>query len=526
MIQSPAQLARRWSQHGSADRFLAANLSIGLGHFLVLFNGGAYLPMIPKVAGSLGCNPGYGDWTQDLYFLGLGLAFPLAPWLRSRLGDRGGLLLAFALFAVASALNALSTQYGWFLFARILAALAGGLTIPLSLSLLLSHYHAEGKSRGLFLWGWASITPFAFGPFLGGLLADTWGWRWLFILDVPLTLLVFLGIWFWEEPDQDHPAFAMDWLGYAFLAITLSSAVMFLNFWDIDGWWDSTRNELLLLLCLLAALALLLWSWPHRHSIIDLRLLRRRNFALAALGILLSGLFFQGTLAVLVVLYQLQFGFSAYRIGVLLLPMALLAPVSAAFSHWYLRRHDPRWLGVVAMLLLSVSAFWMASWALPVSPDMLCWPPLLVGLGLGALFGVWARIGLWGLAATEELRAASLLNLLRSSGQALGIPITAVFWARRSILHRHFLIQDPQQQHLAWNAALQRFSPLLTPAGAQAQLADLLGQQAAMLAFNEVFTVAGWGFLALAALSLFVGHPIASAEPMSEQMAIAEMVEP
>ena len=526
MGQSVPDIARQWSRYGSANRFLAANLSIGLGHFLVLFNGGAYLPMIPKIAGSLGCNPGYVDWTQDLYFLGLGLAFPLAPWVRSRLGDKDGLLLAFALFAGASMVNAISTDYACFLFARIVAALAGGLTIPLSLSLLLSHYHESSKSRGLFLWGWASITPFAFGPFLGGLLADTWGWRWLFMLNIPLAVLVFLGIWAWEDAGHNRAKHDMDWLGYGFLVAALGCAVMLGNFWDVDGWWDTPRSQWLVVGLVISLSALFLWAWPHPQPVIDLRLLRQRNFSLAALGILLTGFFFQGLLAALVVLYQLQFGFSAYRIGLLLLPMAIFAPLSAAFSHWYLRRHDPRWLGLVAMALLSIAAFWMSSWALPVSPDTLHGPPLLVGLALGAVFGVWARIGLLGLGIAEEQRAASLLNLLRSSGQALGIPAIAVFWERRSDLHRHFLIADPSQQALAWDASLRALSARLTPAGAQDYLSGQVALHAGSLAFNEIFYVGGWAFLGLAILVLFTHPARASAEPMAEQMAVAEMVEP
>lgn len=526
MGQSFSRSLHRLSRDGQGDRFLAANLSIGLGHFLVLFNGGAYLPMVPKIAGSLGVDPAHALWTQDLYFLGLGLALPLAPWVRARLGQKGGLLLAFALFAGASAVNALSSHFTVFLAARVVAALGGGLSIPLSLGQLLAHYQERGKRVALLLWGWACITPFAFGPFLGGWLADTWGWRWLFVLDVPLVLLVFLGIALWEEPDREFRAHPMDWPGYLFLVLALGSVLMVLNFWDMEGWWDTERTQLLLGLAATAGLALLLWSAPHPRPILPLPLFRRRNFALAALGIWMTAFLFQGSLAILVIQYQLHFGFSAYRIGLPLLSMALFAPLSAAFSHWYLRRHDPRWLGLGAMLLLSGAAFWMASWALPVSPEMLIWPPLLIGLGLGAVFSAWARMGLLGLTGSEEVQAASLLNLLRSTGQAMGIPALATFWERRADLHRHFLIADPNQNRVAWQTELRHFASIMTPRGAQDHLAALLARQADMLAFNEVFWVTAWGFLALAILSLLLRRPAVTAEPLSEQMAIEEMVEP
>ncbi|WP_414040574.1 MFS transporter [Acidithiobacillus sp. M4-SHS-6] len=526
MGQSFNRFFHQLNRDGHGDRFLAANLSIGLGHFLVLFNGGAYLPMIPKIAGSLGRDPSYGVWTQDLYFLGLGLALPLAPWVRARWGQKDGLLLAFALFAAASAVNAVSSHFAVFLGARIVAAVGGGLSIPLSLGQLLAHYHERGKKVALLLWGWACITPFAFGPFLGGVLADTWGWRWLFVLDVPLALLVFLGIALWEEPDREFPPHPMDWPGYLFLVLALGSALMILNSWDTEGWWDSGRTQLLLALAATTGLAFLLWSAPHPRPVIPLRLFRRQNFALAALGIWLTALLFQGSLAILVIQYQLHFGFSAYRIGLPLLSMALFAPLSAAFSHWYLRHHDPRWLSLAAMLLLGGAAFWMASWALPVSPEMLIWPPLLIGLGLGAVFSAWARMGLLGLTGAEEVQAASLLNLLRTTGQAMGLPALATFWERRADLHRHFLIADPNQNQVAWQMELRHFASIMTPRGARDHLAGLLAQQADMLAFNEVFWIAAWGFLALAFLSLLLRRPPVSGEPLSEQMAIEEMVEP
>ena len=69
-----------------AGMLLALNLTIGLGHFLVLFNTGAYLPMIPRVAGSLGVDPVYVDWTQANFFLAMALAFPTAAWFLNRWG--------------------------------------------------------------------------------------------------------------------------------------------------------------------------------------------------------------------------------------------------------------------------------------------------------------------------------------------------------------------------------------------------------------------------------------------------------
>jgi len=509
------------SAHGAPDRFLAANLALGLGHFLVLFNGGAYLPMIPRIIGALGCNPLYGSWSQDLYFLFLGLGSILGRWVSQRFGDRDGLLFSLAVFFLASLVNASTRAYAPFLLARMVSGWAGGLSIPLSLNILLRHYHSDRRGRGLFLWGLAAITPFALGPYIGGWIADTWGWRWLFILNMPILLLSFLGVWLWEPQEARDPSAPMDWLGYILLILSLSTLEMLFNLGSKEDWFRSSTICLLGGLAVILAVSTALWLRKQPMPAVHLQSLRHGNLRVAALGIFLTALVFQGTLALFIVQYQLSFGYSARAIGDLLLSMAVFAPLSAVFSHWFLERHDPRTLAVAAMVLLGVASLWLSSYDLPASPSSVGAPPLLVGLGLGGAFAAWARIGLWGLSGPAERQAAALLNLLRSSGQAMGIPLVTALWERRLDLHRHFLVEIGASHRELWQAAIKRMNAS-TPS-----MARLVHLHAAMLAFNEIFYVAGWIFLALALWSLLARAPTQkSPETAAEQMAIAELVEP
>ena len=507
--------------HSAPDRFLALNVAIGLEHFLVLFNGGAYLPMIPRIIAALGRNPLYGSWTQDLYFLALGLGLPLGRWVSQRHGDRNGLLFCLATIFLASFVSATTRDYLPFLAARIVAGLAGGLSIPLSLNILLRHYHSDARSFGLFLWGLAAITPFALGPFLGGWIVDSWGWRWLFTLNLPVLLLSFLGIWLWEPPAAKGEPASMDWLGYALLVASLLSLEMLCNLGSKDDWWRASEIRLLAALTLVLGLTAIWWLRRQRLPAVDLGSFRYANFRVAAIGIFVTALVFQGTLALLIVQYQLSFGYSARAIGEILLSLAIFAPVGATFTHWYLGRFDPRPLAVASLLLLAAGAFWLCSYDLPVSPSSIAEPPMLVGLGLGGAFGSWARIGLWGLSGPAEQRAALTLNLLRSTGQAMGIPLVAALWERRLDLHRHFLLEIQGTNLGFWNAAQRHFAHL------PGILAESIRQHAAMLAFNEIFYLAAWIFLILALWSLLARVPRErSTESVAEQTAIAELVEP
>jgi DHA2 family multidrug resistance protein len=130
-------------------------------------------------------------------------------------------------------------------------------------------------------------------------------------------------------------------------------------------------------------------------------------------------------------------------------------------------------------------------------------------------------MGLWGLSGPAEQRAAVALNLLRSTGQALGIPLVAALWERRLDLHRHFLVEVQGSNLSFWQAAQRHYAHL------PGLLAASVRQHAAMLAFNEIFYLAGWVFLLLALWSLLARAPrVQSTESAAEQTAIAELVEP
>ncbi len=495
---------------------LLLNLVIGLGHFLVLFNTGAYLPMIPRVAGSLGVNPAYADWTQANFFLAMALAFPTAAWFLNRWGEMRSLLGAFLAFALASAVCTQTPDYNWFLAARVVQGYAGGLTIPISLGVILRHYTPKRRNVGLSLWGIAAIAPFTLGPTIGGWITDTLGWRWLFYLNIPVAIAVALIsaiLLVGREAEHRHPP--LDWPGLIFLLIALAALESALNSGEIISWW---RSNTIILLAIIGAASLVcfaLWEWHSIHPLLELRFLRRRNFLIGAIGLFYTALFFQGTMAIYIVEFQLTMGYSAWMVGLLLLPLAIFSKLSAALTHRFLNHIDARVLGMIALLGFSIGSFWVSSYNRTASFDELLWPQVLVGIFLGGLFPPLIAIALSGLRGSAEMRGTSFLNLLRVCGQAMGIPIMATLWGRRIILHEHFLTED--------NASgTHGISTYL----GQARLANYITHHAALLTFNEIFYIAAWGFLVVAGLLLLTKHVVFAEPDTRVRRALEELVEP
>ena len=156
----------------AAWRLTTLQTGLALGHLAVLFNAGAYIAMLPRVAGGLGVPPSFGTWTQTDFMIGLALGLPLSGTLTARRGFERTARAALLAFAAASAACAAAESLPPFLAGRILLGLAGGVLLPASQKLSLGAFPAHRKDLGLTLWGLLALTPFSLGTAFGGWLAE------------------------------------------------------------------------------------------------------------------------------------------------------------------------------------------------------------------------------------------------------------------------------------------------------------------------------------------------------------------
>ena len=316
-----------------------------------------------------------------------------------------------------------------------------------------------------------------------------------------------------REAEHRHPP--LDWPGLIFLLIALAALESALNSGEIISWW---RSNTIILLTIIGAAALVffaLWEWHSLHPLLELRFLRRRNFLIGAIGLFLTALFFQGTMALYIVGFQLTMGYSAWMVGLLLLPMAIFSKLSATLTQRFLNHIDARILGMISLLGFSAGSFWVSSYNRTASFDELLWPQILVGMFLGGLFPALIAIALSGLRGAAEMRGTAFLNLLRVSGQAMGIPIIATLFDRRMILHAHFLAENGGT-----------ITSMLNTSVKNARTSDYITHHAAMLAFNEIFYIAAWGFLIVAGLLLLAKRVVFAEPDVRVRQALEELVEP
>ncbi|WP_226838914.1 MFS transporter [Acidithiobacillus caldus] len=509
-------------------RFLLLNLAIGLAHFLVLFNAGAYLAMIPEVAGALGVNANFAIWPQTDFFVGMALAAPLSLWLAARQGESRSFLLIFAGFGISALGCAETTEFWSFILARFAMGFFGGLSIPLSLAILRHRYRPGHERLIRSLWGVAALTPFTLAPAVGGWLCTHWGWRSLFYLDGPLALVLtgFVFLALRGLPSLPVRVRSMDWPGLMLLAAALATTQVTLDLGTYLDWWHSAHFWILTVIVAILWVTLWLWEWQHPQPLVAYRLFRHGNFFLGVVGVFAGTLLFQGMMALLVVQAQLVWGYTAFLAGVLVLPMAVTAKPASLISQWALRHWDAGLLAAVDLAGLALSCFLIATYDRDASYTALLWPQFVLGFFLGGLFLPLTRLALGALSESEAERGLGVFNLFRVAAQGYGIPILVGWLARVEQEVHHFLVEPGVASARPWQAATRALLARgLSPPAAKLQLARELSRHASFLAFNALFYACAWAFLALSALLLIFARPTTTAvtpspaEWMREKMA-------
>ncbi|MDO9139449.1 MAG: DHA2 family efflux MFS transporter permease subunit [Methylobacter sp.] len=496
----------------SGVQFFFLNFGLLMGNILVLFNTGAFASVSLHATGDLGVSPSHAGWMQTYYFISLALALPVSAWLAAAVGEVRLYWTAMIVMALASLLCAVTSDLFWFLSGRALQGFFGGLTIPLSQTLLIREYPESSKSFAVSLWSIAALSPFTLGPAAGGWIADHLGWRWLFYLNGPLPLLAAALVWALlfdrQLPQRKMP---FDGVGFLLLAAALVCLQTALNQGQDADWYNSVQLVVMTLVGLLMLAYFIIWELAERSPLLDLRLFARRNFAIGSIMLSVSFMLMYGLLSVLLVRLQVVSGYTSFLAGSVLLPLVFLAKPMASVMHRIVHRFDARLLVSLNMLLFAVYCDWISRYDFFGRGGWFSqplWAQVLEGFCLGGLFVPLTTLFLFDLTPRRQTQAVELGGMLRVLGGSIASPLLGLCWERRTAFHQSRLIESFS---LHDGSDLETIASL-NAAGlhdqlAVAKLAAVAGQHAAILGLDDTFRLAAWLFVGLAA-TVWLAHPV------------------
>ncbi|MEU3839474.1 MFS transporter [Streptomyces sp. NPDC028635] len=407
----------------SGRRSWAPLLAVCAGYFMVILDVTVINVAVPVIGRELSASLTGIQWITDGYTLVLAAFLLTAGALGDRLGNRRVFCAGVAVFTVSSAACALAPDAPFLVAARLVEGLGAALIVPGSLALLQQAYpRPAARSRAFGLWGSMAGIAASAGPLLGGLLVSTAGWRWVFLINLPVGAACLLLTLRCVAPSPRRVTRSLDWPAQCAVVATVALLTAALNEAGRRGWSDPAVVAGLLLAAAAAA-AFVVRERLARSPALPLSLLRSRPMGGACVIGLLFNFGFYGMVFTASVEFQHQRGYSALGTGLALFPAVAMTMFASVLSGRLTRRTGDRPLVVCGMLLAALGlAGWTAAGDDPAYA-LLVAPMMAAGFGTSfALTGSTTTV--MAAAPPDHAGAASaLFNTTRQIGSATGVAL-------------------------------------------------------------------------------------------------------
>ncbi|MGV9244712.1 MFS transporter [Streptomyces sp. NPDC003710] len=398
-------------------------LAVCAGYFMVILDVTIINVAVPVVGRDLSASLTGIQWITDGYTLAFAGLLMSGGALGDRLGNRRVFCWGVVVFTVSSAACAFAPSAPFLVAARLVEGLGAALIVPGSLALLQEAYPAPAARSWAFgLWGSMAGIAASAGPLLGGLLVSTLGWRWVFLINLPVGVAC-LGMTLRHvAPSPRQPARALDWPAQCAVVAAVALLTGALNEAGRRGWADSAVLAGMGLAALTAAV-FVVRERLARSPVLPLGLLRSRAMSGAAAIGLLFNFGFYGMLFTASLYFQHQRGFSALKTGTALFPAVAMTMFASVLSGRLTRRTGDRPLVVFGMLLAALGlAGWAAAGADPAYA-LLVAPMMAAGFGTSfALTGSTATV-MGAVPPAYSGAASALFNTTRQIGSATGVAL-------------------------------------------------------------------------------------------------------
>jgi MFS transporter, DHA2 family, multidrug resistance protein len=462
---------------------------------------------MPHMLGAFGATPDQITWVLTSYLVSAAVVMPLTGYLSTWLGRRRLLLLAICGFVLSSALCGMAWNLESMVVFRLAQGICGAPLVPLSQAILLDVFPRERHGQALAIFGLGIMVAPVIGPALGGWLTETYSWRMVFYINVPIGLFALL-MSVGYLPQRAIKAIKTDWVGMGLLVLAVGALQYVLDQGQTRDWFNSRIIVVGTIIAVFAGAAFFLRGWNKTDNIIDLSLLRNRNFVAGTLAITAYGISLFGWMAIMPLFSQRLLGYSPATAGTLFIPRGIISAITLAITGGILiRMFDARHLVIAGLVMTALGTLPMAYFSLYVDFWGIATPGMLAGIGSGLFFVPLTAVAFASIRKSQYDEASGVYALMRGIGGSAGIAVVSWLFVRQAQIHFNELTAHITPYNRDVIPYLGQYG--LTPYSPEAAplIVHEIGRQAQMLAFNDIFWFIAMVTLAIIPLIFLMKRP-------------------
>jgi DHA2 family multidrug resistance protein len=486
---------------------------------------------LPHIAGSLSATVDESTWVLTSYLISNAIVLPLTGWLSMLFGRKRLFIGCVIIFTISSFLCGLAPNLFLLIFFRVLQGAGGGGLQPISQAILVESFSRKKQGMAMAVYGMGVVVAPIIGPTLGGWITDSFSWRWIFFINVPVGVVAILMT---TALVHDPPylirktlkqGLKIDFIGLGLLSVGLGFVQVVLDKGQTDDWFESRFIVACAVIGILGLIGVILWELRQPEPLVDLRLFAQRNYSMATFMMFAMGVILYGTTVLLPILVQTLMGYTAEWAGLVLSPGGLITLFVMPLVGRLLGKFQPRWLVVCGLLILGFGMFRLSELSLQTGFWTFVSVWTFSRAGMPFLF-VPINVMAFAYVPREKTNSATgLINLTRNLGGSVGISIVAAAQSHLAQVSQSSLAGHVTAINPLYAVRLHQLQGALQAGGsdpvqaaqqAQAVLYGDLLRQSSMVAYIDVFRLLAWLCVALIPLMFFMkpARPGAGAPPV------------
>ncbi|MET0849596.1 MAG: DHA2 family efflux MFS transporter permease subunit [Candidatus Rokuibacteriota bacterium] len=456
---------------------------------------------LPHMQGSLSAGVEEMSWVITSYLAANAVVIPATGWLTAVLGRRRFFLICTTIFTVSSFLSGIAPNLEFLVAMRVLQGLGGGPVIPMAQATMWEIFPLRQRGTAMAVWGVGIMMAPILGPTLGGWIVDSWSWRWIFYVNLPIGALGFFmaSVFLFDSPNLRKPR-RVDVLGLVLMVIGFGALQLGFDQGEKMDWFDSSYIVALFVVGAVMLAAFLVRELMTSDPILDLSVFNNRNFAVAAIVISVVAVGFNSSLLLVALFTQKVLGYDAWTSGLVLAPGGLGTMIALMFSGRLVSWADQRLmllfgcgLNIIALVMMSNVSLGMDYWSLAL-------PRFIQGFGQGFIFPPLQTLALATVRMHRLPNATAAFNVVRNVGGSIGIAVVTTLLARRAQYHQATLVGHVNQWDAETSSRMREWTAHFVQQGADSFTAsrratamvyrELVGQAQVMTYGDEFWLLA------------------------------------